>query len=43
MMMMIFFEDDPGNNIHVIPMAWRNRCKACKNNAKHVKMIQPKN
>ena len=46
MMMMIFYEDDPENNIHVIPMAWRNRCKACKackNNAKHVKMIQPKN
>ena len=46
MMMMIFYEDDPENNIHVIPMAWCNRCKACKackNNAKHVKMIQPKN
>ena len=30
MMMMIFYEDDPENNIHVIPMAWCNKCKACK-------------
>ena len=46
MMMMIFYEDDPENNIHVIPMAWCNKCKACKackNDAKHVKIIQPKN